>query len=291
MNHGSGRMCFHRRGPGLLGAFTLVEMLLVIALLAGVLVLTVEISKVAMDWIARTRSRVAADRIAATVFGQLGLDLQQRLARGETVARVIKQAAGGTGGGSDEIALLTNRPGYPLRAEVADRRVAAVQYRVEDGQLVQAVCGYRYGAPENPPDEALGTLRLHRMANGPAELDAASFRSLVPGVLRMELCAMHQGGASGVLAAPPADLREIDALVVTLAVLDPARGKMLDDSQRETIANEFGDAVDGETPLRAWVEKAGRLAGDLSSAGVPLPALQNVRIYQHCIPVREVPVP
>jgi prepilin-type N-terminal cleavage/methylation domain-containing protein len=270
-------------------AFTLVELISVMALVGIILLVAMSVSNSSLDNIRQSRARIAADEIASTAFDQITLDLQQRLARNETIAQIEKNT------GNDELILMSTRPGYPPPSPTGayDRRASTVQYRVSDGQLVQAASGCQFGS--TPADA--GTLKLYNTTGNLADLDATSypFLRLAPGVLRMELSALKSSG----IVASPGNINQSDALIVTLVVLDPARAKMLSSTQWNTIANEFTDAADVESsaaPLadqmlfQTWNAKLSTLLQNTSFSGIPRSVLQHVRVYQRCISLRNIPV-
>jgi prepilin-type N-terminal cleavage/methylation domain-containing protein len=273
--------------------FTLTELLVVVALLAVVMTITVEISRRALDQIAVTSGRIATDKVATTTFDQISYDLGQRLLRDETTVRVVKRAkeSAENKAGNDELVMMTIRPGYPLLATTADRQASTVHYRVENHKLIQASSGYQFGAPGTPPDPTKGTLKLFGLpAAGPADLPADWFRTLVPGIIRIEYGVILKGGSGQVSVDIPADFKTVEAVVVTLVVLEPYRTRMLTDTQRERIASEFPDAVNGKLPLAEWSKAERELVDRISVSEVPRAALRHVRVYQRCISLRTTTV-
>jgi prepilin-type N-terminal cleavage/methylation domain-containing protein len=250
--------------------FTLVELLVVIALLAVVLTITVEISRRSLEQIAQTSSRIATDKIATTTFDQISFDLQQRLLRDESTVRVVKRAVDSAEDplGNDELVLMTIRPGYPLLATSADRRVSTVHYRVDDHELVQASSGYKFGVAGTPPNPA----------------------TLERGVIRMEYGVIIKGGAGTVTTTIPADFNTVESVVITMVVLEPTRSRMLTDTQRERIAKEFPDAVNGTLPLAEWSRIERELIDRIPTSEVPRAPLRHVRVYQRCIALRTATV-
>lgn len=275
------------------GGFTLVELLVVMALLAVVLTITVEISRRALEQISQTSSRLATDKIATTVFEQVSFDLQQRLLRDESTVRIVKRAVDSSESkvGNDELVLMTIRPGYPLLATTTDRRASTVHYKIDQHRMVQASSGFAYGTPGTAPNPAQGTLKLYQLpATGPADLNNDWFRVLEPGVVRCEYGVILKGGDGSVQTTMPANFKDVEAVVVTLVILEPQRTRMLTDTQRERIAREFPDAVNGTAPLGAWSVIERELVDRIPTSEVPRAALRHVRVYQRCIPLRTASV-
>jgi hypothetical protein len=123
-------------------------------------------------------------------------------------------------------------------------------------------------------------------ATGPADLPADWFRTLVPGIIRVEYGVILKGGTGVPTTIIPADFKTVDAVVVTLVVLEPYRSRMLTDAQRERIATEFTDAVDGKLPLAEWSMAERELLDRIPASEVPRAPLRHVRVYQRCISLR-----
>lgn len=264
--------------------FTLMELLVVMALVSVLLVLTTTFGNRALGLIGQVGSRSASDRIAELVFEQFSRDLGQRVVRRETTIRIHKEADGG----DDELVLVTRRFGLSERAAVADRRVSTVHYRVAEHVLFQGAEGFGFGSTSAPPLPADGMLDLHGLPEeGPEGLAERSMYPLADGVIRMEFSFITLGadGTPEIKAAPPQAPELPSAMVVTLAVLDPERTRMIGREERERIAAEFPDAGDGVLPGGRWLEVARGLAGRAGDLRVPAVALGQVRVYQRRFPV------
>lgn len=264
--------------------FTLVELLVVVVLLSVLMVLTAAFGNRSLELIGQVGSKSAADRIAELAFDQLVRDMDQRVIRRESTMRVEKN----DGDGDDELVLITRRFGLPEGAAEADRQVATVHYRITDHVLVQGAEGYRFGDPATPPSPEEGTLGLHGLpVEGPEELEDESLRPLAEGVIRMEFAFIAPGanGEMEIVASPPVAPVRPAAMIVTLAVLDPERSRMIDGEQRARIAAEFPDAKDGEAPGALWQEAASGLTVRADTLQVPAVALRQVRVYQRRIPL------
>jgi len=259
-------------------AFTLIELIVVMAILIMVLVLTATISSRAIDMRSATKARIVAGRNAAAFLRQFEADLAQRITRREARAHFDKQA------GNDEISLLTQRPGYSLANTAADRRAALVGYRVKRQMLERAASGYGFGDLAARPDEKSGTLALAQVpVTGPLPSADRLYQVIAPGLIRLEFSFLVREGKSRVVRAePPRDQEQIEAVVATVVTLDPDRCRMLDEGQFRLISAEFPDAIDGELPGEKWTGIAASLARKLPK--VPKPATQQVRVYQGVVP-------
>jgi prepilin-type N-terminal cleavage/methylation domain-containing protein len=254
--------------------FTLIELIVVMAVLSVVLVLTAVLSSQAIDLRGATKARIVSERTAAAFMRQFEADLAQRITRREARTRFDKQS------GNDEISLLTQRPGYAIRTQEADRRAALVSYRVNRQLLERAASGYGFGASDGRPDEQAGTLALVQVPlDGPPPADDRAFQVIAPGLIRLEFSFLVREGDTRVVRAdPPRDQERIEAVIATVVTLDPDRSRMLDEAGFRLITGEFPDATDGEPPAREWMEIAANLARKLPK--LPKPATQQVRVHQ-----------
>ncbi len=254
--------------------FTLLELIVVMAVLTVFLMITAVVSRDAIDLHGATKARLHAERDAAMFMRQFETDIAQRVARLEARANIVKQL------GNDRISLVTQRQGYALHDIAADRRVSLVSYRIKDNLLERAASGYGYGSAPARPAEKAGTLALAKIpVDGPLEPDDPAFQVIATGVIRFELSFLvREAGKWLQRAAPPLDQQQIQQIIVTVAVLDPDRSRMLDAGQIKLIAAEFPDAGDDVLPFAKWSEIAAALTRRLPK--IPHTALQQVRVYQ-----------
>ena len=86
--------------------FTLVELIVAMAIFTVILLLTAQVSNSALTITRSTEARLAAQREASVAAQQLRTDFAQRIQRLDTPVRFEKKA------GSDSLVLLTQRLGY-----------------------------------------------------------------------------------------------------------------------------------------------------------------------------------
>lgn len=254
--------------------FTLIELMVVVSILAAFLMMTSIVTRDAVDLHGATRTRMVAERNAASFLRQLDADLAQRVTRREAVVRAGKQT------GNDDLTLVTQRQGYTLHEVEADRRASLVSYRIQQHQLVRAAAGYGFGKPQQRPAEKNGTLALKEIpATGPDQPAANAYQVIAPGIIRLEFSFVtREDGKPLVRATPPADQQRIDAVVATIVTLDPDRRRMLDTAKLAQITAAFPDARDNELPAGKWTSIAANLTRELPQ--IPARALQQVRVYQ-----------
>jgi prepilin-type N-terminal cleavage/methylation domain-containing protein len=266
-------MILHRSAIGKRG-FTLIELLVVVAIVSVFLVMTAVVSSEAIDLNSATRARVVSERNAAAFMRQLEADISQRIERDEARMRIGKRE------GNDELTMLAQRQGYALQSSTADRRVSLVGYRIRGNRLERAAGGYGFGSAQERPAAQSGTLSLKGIgADGPEEPADNAFQVICPAVIRLELTFLVRDGDDHVLRAEaPQDQGRIEAVIATLVSLDPDRSRMLDESKIESIAAEFPDAVNNETPVGKWAEIADTLTAKIPQ--IPKTVLQKVRVHQ-----------
>ena len=254
--------------------FTLLELLVVMVVMSMFLLLTTTVSRDALSLHGSTKARLTTDRHAAAFLRQFEADVSQRVNRADAPVRIEKQQ------GNDGISFVTLRQGYAIRGSTAERRVSLVSYRIAGNMLERAASGYGFGKAPDRPDEKVGRLALKEVPEtGPEPPDPAAFQAIAPGVIRLEFSFLvREGDRTVVLGRRPSDGRQIIAVVATLAVLDPDRRGMLDDSQIGLIAAQFPDAFDNILPMPSWEQ----IATDLGyrMPGFPPAPLQHVRVYQ-----------
>ncbi len=260
-------------------AFTLIELIVVMAVMSVVLILTAVLSSQAIDLRSATKARIVSERNAAAFMRQFEADLTQRITRREARANVVKQT------GNDEFTLLTLRPGYSIRSTPADRRAAVASYRIRRNMLERAAGGYGFGAAGDRPDENSGTLALVMVpADGPPPPDESAYQVIAPGLIRLEFSFLVRDQNTRVVRAePPQDQDLIEAVITTMVTLDPDRSRMLDADQFKQIIAEFPDARDLELPAGKWSGIADALPRKMSR--IPKSALQQLRVHQGIFPL------
>ena len=269
-----------RATAGTRRGFTLLELMVTMAIISVVLTATASISGHALMVQRGARARLESQRAANALFGQLRHDLAERVQRADTPLRFTRKS------GNDELTLITKRYGFAVQSDSADRRVSIASFRVRDHQLERAAAGFEFGDdPALRPDLATGTLALINIPpDGPEAPADEAFQTLTAGVFRLEFSFLLSSADKPISATRPADPDQIDAVVVTAASLDPSRRRMLDKEQLDRLAEQFRDAEDGQLPAARWSESTASLTSTLP--GFPLDPLQNVRIHQSIFPLR-----
>ena len=268
-------------------AFTLIELMVVIAVLGAFLMMTSIVTRNAVDLHGTTRTRLTAERNAAAFMRQFEADIAQRVTRREASVRYGKLA------GNDNLTLVTQRRGYAMHETPSDRQASLVSYHIRENMLCRAADGYGFGKPLARPAGESGTLALYEIpATGPAEPADKVFQVIAPGIIRLEFSFVVRDAdtAKHLIRATPPDHQDlIDAVVATIVTLDPDRTRMLDAAKLGKIAAAFPDAGDNELPLAKWSVIAARLTRDLPQ--LPASALQQVHVHQGIFTLPNSPPP
>jgi prepilin-type N-terminal cleavage/methylation domain-containing protein len=267
--------------------FTLMELMVSIAIITIILLLTAQVSDSALEVTRRTAARLAAQRETSVAAHQLRADFAQRIQRLDTPVRFEKNP------GNDSLALLTKRLGYPDRTETPDRAVSLTEYRIETDApgksgngLLRASSGIGFGDLAMRPSLENGTLALASIPKmGPKKLDARHFQMLAPGVIRLELSFLINDEMQPIRMEAPDEQELIDGVIATVCILDPGRRGGLKDDQLTRIAEQFDDAVDGKFPIDDWLQTLNHLPAQLQ--GFPKATLRHIRVKQILIPFND----
>jgi len=264
------------------GGFTLVELLVAMAVLAILLGLFTQMIDQAQRSVATSERHLDADRVARAAFDLLGEDVACQFSHNFLPLGWSKRP------GNDVLAFYTSRPGY-----AGDRDASWVEYRVNPGSLERGARGMEFGAPDVKTSELESLIRAYSSADGPS-IEAADREVIARGVVRFEtafLARLPGGTGAGLRAAPPElaappggiDIDNIDAVVVSVAVLAPRWHALVDGTAMERLAAAFPDASDGEPTMTRWQAITDDPAGLAAAADIPLAAAQAVKIYERTL--------
>jgi len=278
-------------GSGRPGAFTLVEVLVALAVLSLLVLLVGQLMVNANSTITASRKRIDALGQARAVFDRMTMDFAGRLRREDVDASFEKHP------GDDSMAFYSATRGlYPSQSATADTRVlSVVGYRVSRDskgrpRLERGARGLSWSDMVFTP--VLSGVQKQRFTtpNSLPAIDVGSgpgnYQVLSDSVVRMEISYLLKADATHssprLAAGLPADVRDISAVVVTIAVLDEQSRKLVGDY--DLLQGAFPDAEDGVDPLAVWSGLVNSI--DFArKAGIPLPAAQSVRLYQRYFPL------
>ena len=282
---GTARRDFRARAAR--ASFTLVELLVAVAVLALLLVFAAQLVSMASHTTLADSRKIDALAQARLALDRFGLDWSAHIARGDVDVSFVKNA------GNDEIAFATQMPSPDGTRSVAlvDYRVNAVgtpgnnAYRLERG-----LYGYSWAGGNSfafPLSQASYS----------SLLAAANYQTLAPGVFRLEVCLLVKAatnGASGywwpagTTVASLTSPTNVAAVIVAVAALDDSTRKLVDDTHLARLAGALAD-VSGADPVATWQAALSRPQDITNSTGVSLPVAQAVRVYERYFYVNVVP--
>lgn len=258
--------------------FTLVEVLVSIAILTMILVMATQITISARDTSLTSQSYLDAERQAGRVYEQLHRDIESMLIRNDLPWRFEQLE------GNDECAFFTQRDGYAVGdGGVTDRRISLASYRVVNGALQRGSIGMQFGDKGASGGIEDGFLVMRKDLS-PPDPPEENFQTLSDGVVRFELGFLsREEGASNTLRGLPANLEDLRAIVVTLVTIDSKARRVLSDEQLKAIEALFPEPVDGIKAGEEWNE----IADDILAKGRGLPesALKRVRVTHRIFPI------
>jgi len=284
--------------------FTLVEILVAVTVLSLMIFLVSRLMSGATSTVTLSRKRMDADSQARLIFSRMALDISAMVRRGDLDYSSFK-SPDNPQAGNDRLAFYSEGMGYFSGGGASftsgDRSaVSLVAYAV----LTDA---YRGRPMLQRMSKALGwsanaSMGWQGMAYLPVRLadqwpalftSDPDYTSVGSTVFRMEYSYLLKADFSDPDNPLPARLsvtpwqagassangfRDVAAIVVTLGILDPASQSIVDPGNT-ALAAALPDASDGQDTLSAWSAIVND-ADFASTAQIPAPAAQSVRVYQ-----------
>jgi prepilin-type N-terminal cleavage/methylation domain-containing protein len=256
-------------------AFTLVEVLVAMAVLSLLVLIMVQVVSLTGQAInINTRNLDAAGQ-ARFVLDRIGIDLAARPHRSDLPIAFTKNNSG-----SDCFRFYSRVASY-----TAQRGVTAVGYRIQTAtpgriyQLERGVVGL---------DWTMGTTGLQFLPQTLISADAdvadnADYEVLGNGVFRLEFGYLLKNGT--LTEMPQSDFTNVAGIVIAIGVLDNKSQQLLTapSSQLLGLSNALVKAGEGEDPLSAWTATINK---GLVVSGVPKPVLQNIHVYERAFYVQ-----
>lgn len=248
------------------GGFTMIEMLVAIAVLALLVVLIAQI--IGMTTSSVSSSSRKLDSVTETRFAldRLGVDWAGRLDRSDVEHRFTKVDGGSGQAGNDELSFYSEVDGYQ-----GLRKVSVVGYRIQEldpertFQMERGVQGTDWSATA---PVLFGSQPLPVISD-------TDYEVLSEGVLRLEFCYLKTDGTLS--NTVKSDLSDASALVVAVAVLDGTSRKIVSTAQLKQLAASLPDVVEGEDPIRRWHQV---ITDSQIPSSIPGKAVQALRFYQ-----------
>ncbi len=266
--------------------FTLLEVLVSMTVLVLLVAVTAQIVSSAASVTGDSRRHMDADTQARLIFDRMALDFAGMVRRGDVDYYFKKNS------GDDELAFYTEAVGYfPAGVTSPDVKspISVVGYRMGDEGLERLGKGLVWNGAAVAgnatmvylPETITGTWPGVGGTGGDPD-----FQVIGGQVFRFEYSFLLRDETGTFLSDQPwlpansaADgLKDVAAIVVTIAVLDDTSREILEPGDLDTAAGKFGDATGStisEAPAGDWEAKIG--PGDL---GLPTLAAAQVRVYQ-----------
>ena len=249
--------------------FTLVELLVAMAILAVILVGTVQITGIAQGSVRWAEKKIASDSGARQLTALLERDLREMIRRPDAPFEFQLQP------GNDALAFLATRAGYARGDASADRSASLVRYESDPGgRFTRACLGFGFEGEDTVPLDPAAAL---------PDIPDENRQVVSDTVFRVEFEFLVDDG-SAILRQQkaPATLEALRGIITTVAVLDPQSRGVLNDGDIPKLAALFDDARDTETPATDWAATV--LANTTrGTSGIPADVFRGVRVYEQTL--------
>jgi len=297
--------------------FTLTELLVTMGVLVVLVLLFTQLVNSAATTMTLGNKRMDADSQARQLLDRMAIDFDQMLKR--TDVSYFVKTTGNTEAGNDQIAFFSGVPGYYSQAGY-NSNASLVAYRVNAdstsasyNKLERMGKGFPFnGAYTTAPIPLLfrdGTSNTTIQGAWPAACYPScnsdptyktdpDYETAGPQVFRFEyyylLSSSPSFGTANQLSAGPwtntdafsASVKDVAAIVVAIAVIDPKSRVLLTDSQLTTLAGtliDFGASAAAGCPSPNW-QAPGELQRQwqcvLDNTSLPRPAISSIRLYE-----------
>lgn len=265
------------------GGFTLIEVLVALAVFMLIATLLVQMSDSTMRVTNHSQRRIEVDSDARQALSQISADVSRAIVRSDLPWRIEKSS------GNDSIAFFAHADAY-----TPGRGISKVGFRVDDHVLQR-------GAEATSWDSNDATALpftasdLSAVPGEYLEIDDSNFESLNQNVFRLEIAFLTadgrivrdtSGNGSKSLGnvinfafSPRAEPKDVyTAIIVAVAAIDNRARERMSDAEFANLTTKLPDAADGEDLLSQWQDY-------LVGPSIPQPVRESVRIYQRYIPV------
>jgi hypothetical protein len=286
-------------------AFTLSELLVGIAVLTLLTLLLARLVNSATSITTLSGKRMEAEAQARPLFDRMAIDFAQMVKRSDVQcylkSPVIPMTGTTASANNDRIAFYSTVPG---------------DYPSTGSQSPFSLVAYRVNSSTAAANTASNT-RLQRMSRGllmngdsssitdgplvfgPTAIESiwptvgsnatfdAKYELVGPQVFRFEYCYLLTNGN---LSATPWDsalghidaagMRDVVAIVVTIATIDSRSRVLLDNARVATIAGALPDYTSGAGPGQLLAQWQDKLNTDSQIAAMPRPAIAGIRSYE-----------
>ena len=264
------------------GAFSLVEVLVAMAVFLFMAVMVASITGGVSQIAGQSQRRMSVDGGVRQSLSRISADFSRAIIRNDLPFRIEKKP------GNDSLIFLAAAEGYS-----AGRGITMLGYQVANESLQR---GAEATTWTSNGSSALSFTSVTNAAASSSYLtiDSANYEILEPDIFRMEVAFLMGDGtiqstvgtnagsttyiASFASTPRTASSNAIRAVIVTVAAVDSRARKLMTPSEYSQLADNFSDATVGSDPLTAW-------KGYLTNSPVVLPQQlrEGIRIYQRYI--------
>jgi hypothetical protein len=284
------------------GGFTLAELLVTMSVLVLLVFLLTQLLNSAATTMTLGHKRMDADSQARQLLDRMAIDFDQMLKRTD-VSYYVK-TTGNTQAGNDQIAFFSAVPGYYSQAGY-NSNASLVAYRVNAdstsasyNNLERMGKGFPLsGAYTTAPIPLLfrdGTTNTTIQGVWPAAASSTTadsdYETAGSQVFRFEyyylLSSSPSFGTPNQLSAGPwsstdtfsVSVKDVAAIVVAIAVIDPKSKVLLSNSDVAALAGTLPDFTTDWVPGQLLMQWQANL--DLNTIGLPRPAISGIRLYE-----------
>jgi prepilin-type N-terminal cleavage/methylation domain-containing protein len=272
-------LAFQKGGKG---AFSLVEVLVAMAIFLFMAVMVASITGGVSRIAGQSQRRMSVDGGVRQSLSRISADFSRAIIRSDLPFRIEKKP------GNDSLIFLAAAEGYST-----GRGITMLGYQVANESLQRGAEATTWTS------NGSSALSFTSVANAAASssylsINSANYEILEPDIFRMEVAFLmgdgtiqstvgtNAGGTSYIASfastARTVSSDAIRAVIVTVAAVDSRARALMTPSEYSQLADNFSDATAGSDPLTAW-------KGYLTNSPVvlPQPVREGIRIYQRYI--------
>ena len=265
-------------------AFTLVEMLFSITILTLLVLLVTQMVNNASTVVTSGNKRMDVDSQARPLLDRMAVDFAQMVKRAD-VDYYLKTTLI-TQPGNDQIAFFGAVPGY-YPPTGSQSPLSLVAYRVTDPNNVERLGKGLLWNSISPTSSPIVFLPLTITATWPAATNGdadADYEPIAPNVFRFEYYYLLNNNTPSITPwdvgaghSVTAGMRDVAAISVAIAAIDPKSRALLSDAQLTALAAGMNDFATSMGPGGLAAQWQSALDG---TADIPRPAVAGVRLYQ-----------
>ncbi len=287
-----------RGGPGNSSGYSLLELMVAMAILSILVVLLAQVINTTSQVITKATDHMQCDTEAQVVFDRLSDDIAQVINRSDVDALFIGMPNASSTNRNDQMYFYSQGPGFATNTNAASSsQVSLIGYRINNRSLerlgvLKSWDDLPYLTPSNSQTGFVATNPLQN-------LGAATnyFHVIAPSIFRMEVALLMKVGSKndddGTVNQPNSyanltnstnywhGLKNVMAIVVALGILDQTSRKVVTDQQLDALASSLPDSsTNGGVSIATWTSMA------MTTTNIPPSARSQIRIYQRSFPVK-----